>query len=251
MRDASSFSLALRSMLLLPAYLWQGIAVRRRTERLTPPSGPVAGAISGEGEPVRLLVTGDSSAAGVGVGNTSESLACRLAELCASATGRPVTWRIAGFNSAVSAQLRDHVLPHVEPRDFTHVVLCIGTNDAKNWHSPGRFKRDFGGLIYALRARFPAARIVWSPVIDMRAAPALPPLLGAILEMRAELINRKGAELCRERGVIAAPRLPVEGPEGFSVDGFHAGAEGYAYWARHLAPVLFADLETRQPWPPL
>ena len=47
-----------------------------------------------------------------------------------------------------------------------------------------------GGLIYALRAKWPEARIVWSPVVDMRLVPALPAALGRLLEIRATLINR-------------------------------------------------------------
>ncbi|MCG2932284.1 hypothetical protein, partial [Escherichia coli] len=54
----------------------------------------------------------------------------------------------------------------------------------------------------------------------------------------AGAINAMGERLCRERSAIAAPRLPVEGPEGFSSDGFHASAHGYDAWAKHLVPYV-------------
>jgi len=63
-------------------------------------------------------------------------------------------------------------------------------------------------------------------------------LLGRILEGRADAINKLGERLCRERMAIPATRLPVEGPEGFSSDGFHASALGYDAWARHLVPYV-------------
>jgi len=222
----------------LPVALWQGLAVRRRTGRLPPPSGPLDG-VTGPGVAgIRLLVLGDSSAAGVGVDRIEASMGPRLAAALARLSGETVQWRIAGFTSATSGQIRDHVVPHL-PRDaFTHVVLAIGTNDTKNFHTLARFKREFGGLVYALRARFPSARLVWSPVFDLRQVPALPRPLADILAVRGRAVNALGGRLLRERGGHAATPLPPGGPEGFSVDGFHAGALGYGAWAEHLAPFV-------------
>ena len=225
--------------LAFPIYAWQGIGVRLRTQRLLPAEGPVTHKIPGTGEPVRLLVLGDSSAASVGIARTDGGIAALLAGMIGRDTGRPVTWRAAGFNSATSAQLRDFVLPNLAHDDWTHVVLSVGTNDAKNFHTLSRFKRDFGGLLYALRAKFPGARIVWSPVIDMTRVPALPPFLARILEIRAQAVNALGTRLCHERGAVPASRLPVEDPTlGFSTDGFHASEAGYRAWAEHLLPLI-------------
>ncbi|EFG2885492.1 SGNH/GDSL hydrolase family protein, partial [Escherichia coli] len=105
-----------------------------------------------------------------------------------------------------------------------------------------RFKKDFGGMLYALRAKFPEARVVWSPVVDLTRVPALPSMLGKILEIRAGAMNRMGERLCNERGAVAAARLPVEDPvAGFSTDGFHASEAGYRVWAEHLAPFVLEE----------
>lgn len=235
---------ALLSWLAFPVYVWQGVGVRLRTARMLPAEGPVIHHVAGKGEPVRLLVLGDSSAASVGVGRTDRGLAARLAHLVAERTGRPVDWRAAGFNSATSGQIRDHVLPNLSHDGWTHIVLAVGTNDAKNFHTVGRFKREFGGLLYALRAKWPQAHIVWSPVIEMTLVPALPSLLGKVLEIRASLLNRMGERLCQERGAVPATRLPVEDPaSGFSTDGFHASAAGYEAWALHMIDFVMATLD--------
>ena len=190
---------------------------------------------------IRLLVVGDSSAAGVGIETTNGLLAVRLAQCIANRTGRRVVWRAAGFNSATAGQLRDFVVPNLAPEPWTHIVLAVGTNDAKNFHTVRRFKREFGGLIYALKAKWPEARIVWSPVVDMALIPALPRALGWLLEIRASLINRTGERLCLERGVVSATRLPILDPQaGFSRDGFHASEAGYAAWAEHLEELVMA-----------
>ena len=150
----------------------------------------------------------------------------------------PSRWRAAGFNSATSGQIRDHVLPNLSADRWTHIVLAIGTNDTKNFHSVPRFKKDFGGLLYALRAKWPEARVVWSPVLEFTRAPAMPPLLGRILEIRAGAMNRMGERLCLERGAAPAPRLPITDPQaGFSTDGFHASEVGLPCLGRASAGV--------------
>jgi lysophospholipase L1-like esterase len=233
-----SFAKALLSWLALPVYIWQGVGVRLRTERMVPADGPVTGSVDGKGEPLRLLVVGDSSAASVGVKTSDKGLAPNLARILGERTGRPVAWRKAGFNSATAGQVRDFAVPNLAPEPYTHIVVSIGTNDAKNFHTMRRFRHEFGGLVYALKAKWPEARIVWSPVVDMTRVPAMPPALGRILEIRAWLVNRLGARLCLERGAVPASRLPILDATGFSTDGFHASEAGYAWWAEHLADFV-------------
>ncbi|RWC96938.1 MAG: SGNH/GDSL hydrolase family protein [Mesorhizobium sp.] len=232
--------LALLTWLAFPVYVWQGLGVRRRTSRMLPARGPVMHEMPGKAPAIALLVLGDSSAASVGIGHSENGFAAQLAILISERTGSAVRWRATGFNSATSGQVRDHVLPNLSADPWTHIVLAIGTNDTKNFHSVPRFKKEFGGLLYALRAKWPEARVVWSPVLEFTRAPAMPSLLGRILEIRAVEMNRMGKRLCLERGAVPASRLPILDPQaGFAVDGFHASEAGYRAWAEHLlAPVL-------------
>ena len=232
----------LLTWLALPVYVWQGVGVRLRTERMRPADGPTEGQVEGAEPALSLLVLGDSSAASVGVEHTGDGVAFHLAHLMAAQTGRAVKWRSAGFSSAVSDQLRDFVVPNLAPDAWSHIVLMVGTNDTKNFHTISRFKKAFGGLLYALRAKWPGVRIVWSPVAEFALMPALPKMLGRILEARAVAMNRLGGRLCHERGAVPATRLPVTDPKaGFSSDGFHASAAGYRAWAEHLLPFILDD----------
>lgn len=231
----------LLTWLAFPVYVWQGLGVRRRTTRMLPAQGPVMHEVAGTEPAIALLVLGDSSAASVGIEKSEYGLAGQLARLISQRTGRKVRWRAAGFNSATSGQIRDHVLPNLSADPWTHIVLAIGTNDTKNFHSVPRFKKEFGGLLYALRAKWPEARVVWSPVLEFTQAPAMPKQLGKILEIRATAMNRMGERLCLERGAVPAPRLPITNPEqGFASDGFHASEAGYRAWAEHLLGSVLA-----------
>lgn len=234
--------LPLLTWLALPVYIWQGVGVRLRTARMLPAQGPVLHAVPGKQPGIALLVVGDSSAASVGIGKTEGGLAAQLASLISERTGRAVRWRAAGFNSATAGQIRDHVVPNLASDAWTHIVISIGTNDTKNFHSVPRFKKEFGGLLYALRAKWPEARVVWSPVVQMDRVPALPRALGRILEIRASAINSMGERLCHERGAVPATRLPILDPAiGFSSDGFHASEAGYRAWAEHLLDLVLGE----------
>jgi lysophospholipase L1-like esterase len=236
----------LLSWLLSPIALAQGFGVRRRTPRLSPPPGRTAGQVGSQSEPrFHILVMGDSSAAGVGADHMDETLAPKLAARLSEHFGTSVKWRTIGANSATTEELRDHVIPNIRREPFTHILVLAGTNDMKDFVPRRRFDDGFGGMLFALHAKWPDATLIWSPIIDMRTVPALPKLLGQILELRVAMVNELGHQLCRERFTIAAPRLTAHDREGFAIDGFHASAKGYGYWADLVAGVII-ESETRR-----
>ncbi len=69
---------SLQLIALAPILLWQGRKVRQRTLRLPEAGGARTGSL-GQGLPLRVLLLGDSAAAGVGVGRQEEALAGQLA----------------------------------------------------------------------------------------------------------------------------------------------------------------------------
>ena len=229
---------ALISWIGIPLYVWQGLAVRRNSVRQGPPIPQKVAAAKGAGEPLRILLVGDSSAAGVGTKDINLSLGGQLVQHICARSGRPVEIRIVGCNSATSGQIRDYVLPHIEFAPYTHVILNIGINDAKNFHTQGRFYREFGTLLYGLNTRFPDARIIWSGVLDMATVPALPSPLNKILGIRSRLLMRCGRTLCAERMAEIPDGEWDPSAENFSDDGFHASAKGYRQWAQILAEYL-------------
>ena len=219
----------------LPIYIWQGLKTRRNSPRMAPPRNQHVAPIKGKGKPIKLLLVGDSSAAGVGVDDINHSLGGQLAKLLANRSGRPVETKIAGCNSATAGQIRDYAVPNISPVDFTHVVLNIGTNDAKNFHTGRQFCNDFGTLIYALKTRFPEAKIIWSSILDLSTIAILPSPLNKILGIRSREMRARGEVLCYERGVEIPEGDWDPSVENFSRDGFHASKKGYYEWAVVLA----------------
>ncbi len=224
---------ALLSWFLLPVYVWQGLGVRRRTLRMPPPQAKAFYKNKAKGEPLRILLVGDSSAAGTGVETFGQSLGGHLLAMLEE-NGKAAELRLAGNNSATCSQIRDHVVPHLAPENYDVILLNIGTNDAKNLHTGNRFKRDFGTLIYALKTRFPDSILVWSGILDLEQIPSLPRPLNWVLGARSRLMMQIGKQLCNERGAFCPPTNWRIIEENFSSDGFHASNQGYREWAKEV-----------------
>ena len=77
-------------LVLSPVLVAQAIATRARLPRLPEPEGNRHG-VAGKGTPLRLLIAGDSSAAGVGVEQQRDALAQRLAKRLAETVGARVS----------------------------------------------------------------------------------------------------------------------------------------------------------------
>jgi len=231
---------ALLSWLSLPIYIWQGLAVRKKSVRLAPPPQKPIVELKGKGKTLNILFVGDSSAAGVGVEDFELSVAGRLPHLLKKLTGRPTHQRSSGNNSATSGMIRDFIVPNLETGRYDYVVLSVGINDTKNFHSSRRFKKEFGTLLYALHAKFPGVKIIWQGLIDMENVPILPSPLNKILGIRSRILRETGKQLCNERNALAPETEWKVIPENFSTDGFHASVEGYRVWAEELAGYIAA-----------
>ncbi|MEL6920087.1 MAG: SGNH/GDSL hydrolase family protein, partial [Pseudomonadota bacterium] len=239
------------SWIMLPVYIWQGLRVRMRIERLLPADVPVRGVAGSEydGRPVKLLIIGDSTVASVGMEQLQDTFAYNIAQAVARHHKARVEWRAAGANSATSGEIRDYILPHIEDRDWTHIFVSVGINDMKNFHLVGHFKRNFGTLLYALRTRFPDAKLIWTPIPNMRQCPALPKMLAEVLSARADVINAMGHRMCAERQASATDPVRDVDASCFARDGFHPNGKGYGVWAEHVVPwfALDDEIDTRKP----
>jgi len=124
--------------LLLPVILVQAIGVRRRTLSLPEAIGPRKGN-SGIGPELRLLIVGDSSAAGVGVHTQSEALSGQLVK--ALEPEFSVTWRLIAKTGATCQStlemLIDDRIKHTDTFDV--VFIALGVNDAVRLRSKKRF----------------------------------------------------------------------------------------------------------------
>ena len=210
-----------------PVLLLQGRRVRRDTPRLPEPTGPRCG---GSG-PLRLLVLGDSSGAGVGVDSFSESLAGLLVE----GLGGPsaVTWtviaRTGWTTSSALVALADVDGP------FDLVVTALGVNDVTGGLSEAAAAKLHGRLLDELLGRLGAGRVIVSTVPPIGSFPALPWPLRYYLGLRADEYDAALEAVASRHAAVTRlkPSLALD-PSGMASDGFHPGAPVYREWAERV-----------------
>ena len=233
-------SLYLYSLLLalLPLILWQGKRTRDNTPRLPEASGERFGAIAGKGEPLRVLILGESTAVGVGVDRIEQGLVGHFVRAYSRQTGRPVNWELIGQNGATVAELRG-ILAQAKVPAFEIAILAIGVNDAKALHSPQRWQCDLGGILKDLSLKQPSAKLFVSAMPPLGLFPALPQPLRFLLGLQADRLRLSSQQLIDSLPHVRHlhPDFSVA-PGLFASDGFHPSEAGYERWARNLVDAL-------------
>lgn len=222
-----------------PILLVQGIYVRRVTPRLPEPTGVRCG-VKGAGKPLRLLVVGDSAAAGVGADSQSSALSGQLAS--ALAPHFHVSWRLI---ARTGHRVQD-VLNHIEStrrEPFDVAVVSVGVNDVTGGTALKKWQDLLGHLCDLLKLKFGIRHVCLSSVPPMHAFPALPTPLRWYLGKRAAALNRAMSDLTKRREdcEFVQPAFPLT-KEYIAADGFHPSPAAYTTWAEQVATVI------RQKW---
>ncbi len=231
---------------LLPFVWTQGQRVRDELLRLPGASGPSTGVVDGAGLPVRLLLFGESTVAGVGAPDHARGLAGQTARELARLTDRPVRWRAHGQRGVTAQAAHDRLLPTLPKAPFHIAILVLGVNDVVQLHSPVRWRRDVGRLVADVRARTDHPPVLLAGVPPIGQFPALPEPLRTVLGWRGQLLDEAGRRLAADTQTITHVPAPLpEGPAAFSPDGFHPAPAGYALWGRHLGRAAAKQIQRR------
>ena len=226
---------------LAPLWIPQALYVRWVTPRLSEPQGERSGT-HGSGPVLRLMILGDSAAAGVGVSTQNQALSGQL--VSALGSDFRVSWKlIAKTGHKAKDVLATLMMLAPEPFDF--VVTSIGVNDVTHGTGTQKWMDQQARIVDLLQSRFQSRHIILSSVPPMHLFPALPQPLRWYLGARAGQFNRAlrhfadGCEPC----VFVSIDFPLETAY-MAADGFHPGAPAYALWAGHIADVIRSRIDT-------
>lgn len=239
----------LRRMEFLPPH--PGFYINHRVD---PPAGS-------SGRPLRLVVLGDSTTAGVGVARAEDSLPYLLAARLASHESSPVHVVSYGWAGARSADVADKQLPRaMEPLRAGDaspflpgadvVAVVIGSNDATHQTPPARYRASLRRTMEGVRGAAPNARLVLAGIPRFRGAlRAIEPLI-TLADGYARLLRPiSRAEAARVGAAYAdlaagvPPRIE-RGMEFLSSDNFHPSVVGYALWADVIFEALTGPISS-------
>ena len=210
----------------------QGRRLRRDTPILADAAHPWSGSLPGD-DPLRLLVIGDSTAAGVGAATQDEALPGNLGRELAARLGRGVDWRAIGRNGATSRDLITDYLDDATRDPYDVVFLSVGANDALGIRSRGAFARDIRTLLARLRAASPDALIIVSSLPGFSQFVLLPNPLRWNLYLHSTSLEEAARAVVAEFPRVHMSAPPPKYTDGFfASDLFHPGPPGYFDWAR-------------------
>jgi lysophospholipase L1-like esterase len=214
-----------------PVVLTQGRRLKRSTPHLPDAALPWVGELAGP-RPVRLLVLGDSTAAGVGAPTQGEALPGRLATELNARTGRGIRWRAVGRNGATAQDIvRDYLDDALsEPADL--LFLSIGANDAMQMRGATAFVRDVRRILDAFGSRNPEAFVLMSSLPVFGRFALLPePLRTALYRHGLALESAARAVVAKRERTHMSDDPPPYGEDFWADDRFHPGPSGYRDWA--------------------
>jgi lysophospholipase L1-like esterase len=225
-------------IVLMPLLLAQAAHLRMRTVQLPEPRGTRTGRV-GQGPLLRILVLGDSSAAGVGVGRQEQALLGQIiADLAHVAT---VDYALMA-RSGARTQHALNWLSHAPADRFDVVITALGVNDVTKAVSLRRFMRLQGALLDGLVSRFGARRIIVSGLPPMDQFPLLPQPMRWVLGRQAARFDRALQSIVEDRPYAQVITVDMGlDHSNMAVDGFHPGPQVYAAWARHVVAAIKAD----------
>ncbi|MDO9092002.1 MAG: SGNH/GDSL hydrolase family protein [Rubrivivax sp.] len=232
-------------LMLSPVLVAQAIATRARLPRLPEPEGQRHG-VAGRGTPLRLLIAGDSSAAGVGVHQQRDALAQRLAKALADAAGARVAWQLRARSGLTTAQtlalLRDE--GHA-PADLA--VVVTGVNDVVDQIPSHRAVAAREALANWLRNGQGVHHVVFAPLPPVHHFPGLPQPLRWVAGADARRHNQALCAWAATRRDVSCVDMEMPLNRGvMASDGFHPGEPVYRYCAnaiaQHIATHVWPDL---------
>ncbi len=234
------FELSLK-ILAAPLLLWQGLRVRKHALILPEPTGPRSGVTANRSNnaPLRLLIVGDSAAAGVGEKTQDTALLGQLVERLAQHT--TVEWdliaRTGGTTATTTQWLHD-----TAPKPYDAVVVSLGVNDVTRQIPLQRWLNQTATFLDLLTTKFAAKRIYTVNLPPMGKFPVLPQPLRWIIGLRVDRFDTAMAKYQATRPEVTRLTMDVpEDPTLMASDGYHPGPKIYAVWAEEVAKAILSD----------
>ncbi|MBU0972173.1 MAG: SGNH/GDSL hydrolase family protein [Proteobacteria bacterium] len=219
--------------ILAPVLMFQGKQVKKNTPRLPEARGDRKG-IQGNGEKqIRLLILGDSAAAGVGIDHQSAALSGQI--LACFGQAYRIEWELIAKTGTTTAMTLAY-LKTVPPTVFDVVVTSLGVNDVKNGVAKNQWMTQQKNLIFLLREKFKIQRILIAAVPPMEVFPAFPWPLKWYLGVYAKHLNTAIRDWLKEQKdcEFLAFNLPLDTAL-MAEDKFHPGPLLHTIWGKEIS----------------
>lgn len=224
-----------------PFLFLQGKYVRRKVGVLPDAQGATTGASGDHSETVKLLVIGESTAAGLGARTHEKALAGQFARFLSVKIEKRVSWRVVGKSGVTARQAINLLAPKIPDEKYDYILVALGGNDVLKLSSPQKWRGDMTEFLGILRGKNPDATVFLANCPAIRLSPALPQPIRGILWNLSKLHNANIRDMvARLENTFYFPQ-PRDVSEGFFSDGIHPSEKGYADWAQRMIEYFWNE----------
>lgn len=224
---------------LLPILITQGVWAKIKTPRLPEAKGERKGLI-GHGKLVKLLILGDSAAAGVGVDHQNNALIGKLLKQF-DLEQYQLDWQLHAKNGNTLLDLHD-IVNQLPTQKFDIVITSSGVNDIVKQHSLKQWSENATKLYQQLNSKFDSPHILFTQVPPLQYFTALPRTLAWYLGKHATAFDQKIQDLSSQWPSLhhIALALPNQ-KEYLASDGFHPSELSNDIWAKTIMNYIQAN----------
>ena len=230
---------------LLPVTGVQGLWIKRRAPRMeTRIENGATGRYGSGARQIEVLITGESTAVGVGCDTPEQAVSMQFASQLASLGAATVNWQVIGRNGARATDIVQ-LLATQRPKspDPNRVaVVLLGANDVTSLHSLRHWYEQLVAVHTRLRQRG-FGSIFLAPVPPMWGFTLLPRPLRNVLGARARQLEAERIRVASLYPDVTAlvTDFPLD-TELLAEDGYHPGPAACAMWGNDLAEQVLASL---------
>lgn len=271
MVDTHKIASVAKDVLLAPVYFHQGRRIKRDTIRLPEPDGERSGLVSlhpatddsaSDLSTLKLMIVGDSAAAGVGSQTQQEALVGKLIpiltqQLSAYSSFSMLDWSLQATTGHTSFDIlrRLYVLPAPnKPVDV--MLLSVGVNDTTSNVAIDKWKQQIEDIIAIAQRKFGVKELMFLSLPPMADMPAIPAPLNNFVGAKASLLDQILQQVCATHDGVNymatdfarmiqehSNGAPIDIAVMFASDGFHPSSLMYGYWAQQVAERMLLLLD--------
>ena len=271
MVDTHKIASVAKDVLLAPVYFHQGRRIKRDTVRLPEPDGERCGFVSlhpatdgpaSDKSTLKLMIVGDSAAAGVGSQTQQEALVGKLIpiltqQLSAHSSFNMLDWSLQATTGHTSFDIlrRLYVLP-APNRPVDVMLLSVGVNDTTSNVAIDKWKQQIEDIIAIAQRKFGVKELIFLSLPPMADMPAIPAPLNNFVGAKALLLDQILQQVCATHAGVNymatdfarmikehSNGSPIDIAVMFASDGFHPSSLMYGYWAQQVSERMLALLD--------
>ena len=220
---------------IAPLLIAQAKRVRANMPKLPEATGSRTGKV-GKGESLKLLVIGDSAAAGVGVSHQEVALGGQIVSHLMHEYH--LDWDVVAEAGATTARVLGWI-PGIQRRDYDAIVVSLGINDVTAGVTRKQWMRQQQVLVQELTHRFSTSKIIISQIPELENFEVIPQPLRWCLGMQSKRFNSIAREAWEGHPVCEFMDLPLVFDRSLMAsDNFHPSERAYRLWGEAFAQCI-------------